>query len=191
MYQADAGYFACTCSMPPAGSSSICIPTRVTSPGYGSTSFNSGAAYSSQTVASGSYLGVAVVRQCRVFPLRRRRLVLLHRANREHHLRAVLVRGDDQDLHVHRRRLPVGHLQHLCAGRHRRQHQQVESWLHSGVDIVRAFYSGITRQLDSYSPIAFNGVTPLYPATIEVGRPMPFLFLLDDGVMPRGCACCA
>ena len=39
----------------------------------------------------------------------------------------------------------------------------------SGLDAVYAFRSAVTRELDSTSPIAFNGVTPLYPAIVEVG----------------------
>src|SRR5574340_974849 len=54
----------------------------------------------------------------------------------------------------------------------------------SGVDAVRACYSATTRQLDSYSPIAFNGVTPLYPCTVEVGRPTPSYFYSMMGYAP-------
>jgi hypothetical protein len=54
----------------------------------------------------------------------------------------------------------------------------------SGVDGVHSFYNAITRQLDSYSPIAFNGVTPLYPATVEVGRPTPSGFYSMMGFAP-------
>jgi hypothetical protein len=55
---------------------------------------------------------------------------------------------------------------------------------YSGVDAARAFYSSTTRQLDSYSPIAFNGVTPLYPCTVEVGRPTPSYFYSILGYAP-------
>lgn len=40
----------------------------------------------------------------------------------------------------------------------------------SGNDMVIAFNGGVTRSLDGASPIAFNGVTPLYPVTLEVYR---------------------
>ena len=39
----------------------------------------------------------------------------------------------------------------------------------NGLDAVYAFRNSVTRELDSTSPIAFNGVTPLYPAIVEVG----------------------
>ena len=55
---------------------------------------------------------------------------------------------------------------------------------YSGEETVKAFYSATTRQLDSYSPIAFNGVTPLYPATVEVGRPTPSYFCSMMGYAP-------
>jgi hypothetical protein len=52
------------------------------------------------------------------------------------------------------------------------------------VDAVRAFYFAYARQLDSYAPIAFNGVTPLYPITVEVGRPTPSGFYSLLGYAP-------
>jgi hypothetical protein len=54
----------------------------------------------------------------------------------------------------------------------------------SGVDGVRAFYNSITRSLDTYAPIAFNGVTPLYPVTVDVGRPTPSNFYSMMGYAP-------
>lgn len=54
----------------------------------------------------------------------------------------------------------------------------------SGSDAARAFSSSITRSLDSYSPIAFNGVTPLYPVTVEVGRATPSGFNSVMGYAP-------
>ena len=43
---------------------------------------------------------------------------------------------------------------------------------------VKAFHQSRTRSLDSYSPIAFNGVTPLYPCTVEIIRPDKFYSLV-------------
>ena len=43
---------------------------------------------------------------------------------------------------------------------------------------VQAFDQSRTRSLDSYSPIAFNGVTPLYPCTVEIRRPDKFYSLV-------------
>lgn len=62
----------------------------------------------------------------------------------------------------------------------------VNKWKNSvsGVDASRAFYYSQTRSLDSFSPIAFNGVTPLYPCTVEVGRPTPANFFSMIGYAP-------
>ncbi|MBK6629505.1 MAG: hypothetical protein IPG35_18280 [Flavobacteriales bacterium] len=49
----------------------------------------------------------------------------------------------------------------------------------------RMFYSSLTRQLDSYSPITFNGVTPLYPITVEVGRTTPTYYYSMVGYIPE------
>jgi len=49
---------------------------------------------------------------------------------------------------------------------------------------VRTFNRATTRNLDSYSPIAFNGVTPLYPCTVEVGRKTPNGFFSMVGYVP-------
>lgn len=54
----------------------------------------------------------------------------------------------------------------------------------NGVDGVRAFSNSTVRQLENYSPIAFNGVTPLYPAIVEVGRPTPSGFYSLVGYAP-------
>lgn len=54
----------------------------------------------------------------------------------------------------------------------------------SGVDAARAFYFSTARQLDNHSPIAFNGVTPLYPCTVDVGRPTPSNFYSMVGYAP-------
>lgn len=62
--------------------------------------------------------------------------------------------------------------------------RELRRWNSSGEETVKAFYSATTRQLDGYSPIAFNGVTPLYPATIEVGRPTPSYFCSMMGYAP-------
>lgn len=43
---------------------------------------------------------------------------------------------------------------------------------------VKMFNESITRSLDSYSPIGFNGVTPLYPCTVEIRRPDNFYSLV-------------
>jgi len=43
---------------------------------------------------------------------------------------------------------------------------------------VKAFNNSITRSLDRYSPIKFNGVTPLYPCTVEISRPGYFYSLV-------------
>ena len=53
-----------------------------------------------------------------------------------------------------------------------------------GVTLAKAFYSGLTRQLDSYSPIAFNGVTTFYPAMVEIGRATPSNFVSLVGYIP-------
>lgn len=47
------------------------------------------------------------------------------------------------------------------------------------------FYTSLTRQLDSYSPITFNGVTPLYPITVEVGRTTPTYYYSMVGYIPE------
>lgn len=43
---------------------------------------------------------------------------------------------------------------------------------------VKAFNRSRTRSLDNYSPIGFNGVTPLYPCTVEIRRPDKFYSLV-------------
>jgi len=54
----------------------------------------------------------------------------------------------------------------------------------SGANAVRTFDKATTRNLDIYSPIAFNGVTPLYPCTVEVGRKTPNGFYSMVGYVP-------
>ena len=55
----------------------------------------------------------------------------------------------------------------------------------SGNTSSRMFYTSLTRQLDSYSPITFNGVTPLYPITVEVGRTTPTYYYSMVGYIPE------
>jgi hypothetical protein len=106
----------------------------------------------------------------------------------QHHLQHAHLRHDHQDLQLHRWCLPVGHLQWCRAGRHRQATpMQVENRQRLRQRTSsRMFYTSLTRQLDSYSPITFNGVTPLYPmhGRSRTHRRPPTL--LDDGLRIPG-----
>ncbi|MBK7024048.1 MAG: hypothetical protein IPH41_11265 [Sulfuritalea sp.] len=186
MYQADAGYLRLHLLHAASGQVVNLHSYAGYIAGYGSTSFNSGAAYSSQTVASGSYSVSPLSGSAEYFLFGGDGwcycIVQTASTTYAPFLFGAMTKTctftggafltDTYSTYV---RADIdGNTNKWKAG-------------NSGVDVVRAFYSGITRQLDNYSPIAFNGVTPLYPATIEVGRPIPSYFYSMMGFAPGMC----
>jgi hypothetical protein len=186
MYQADAGYLRLHLLHAASGQVVNLHSYAGYIAGYGSTSFNSGAAYSSQSVASGSYSVSQLSGSAEYF----------------------LFGGDGwcycivQTASTTYAPFLFGAITKTCAfvgGAFLSDTYSTSvradidgntnkwksgSYYSSGEETVKAFYSATTRQLDSYSPIAFNGVTPLYPATVELGRPTPSYFSSMVGYAP-------
>ena len=156
MYQADAGYFRLHLQHVATGQVVNLHSYASYVAGYGSTSFSSGLAYASQTVASGSYSVSQLSGSAEYFLFGGDGWCYCIVQNAS----TTYVRADID-----------GNTNKWKAGNY-------------GVDAVRAFYFDTVRQLDSYSPIAFNGVTPLYPANIEVGRATPSSFYSMMGFAP-------
>lgn len=183
MYQADAGYFRLHLQHAATGQFVNLHSYSSYIAAYGSTSFNSGAAYSSQTVASGSNTVSQMSGSAEYFLFGGDgwcySVVQTASTTYATFLFGMMTKicsftggaflSDTYTTYV---RADIdGNTNKWKAGTY-------------GVDAARAFYTGITRQLDSYSPIAFNGVTPLYPAPIEVGRPTPSGFYSMMGIAP-------
>ena len=183
MYQADAGYLRLHLQHAATGQVVNLHSYASYIAGYGSTSFNSGAAYSSQTVASGSYSVSPLSGSAEYF----------------------LFGGDGwcycivQTASTTYAPFLFGAMTKTCtftggAFLSDTYSTYVRADIDGNTNKWKAGYLGcgcrasvllgITRQLDSYSPIAFNGVTPLYPATIEVGRPTPTYFYSMMGYAP-------
>ena len=183
MYQADAGFFRLHLQHATTGQVVNLHSNSNYVSGYGSTSFSSGLAYASQTVASGSF---SVSQQS---------------GSAEY----FLFGGDSwcycivQTASTAYAPILFGAMTKICTFTGGAFLSDTYSttvrtdidgntnkWKigSSGVNAARAFYYAYTRQLDNYSPIAFNGVTPLYPATIEVGRPTPNGFYSLLGYAP-------
>ena len=183
MYQADAGYFRLHLQHAASGQFVNLHSYSGQVNGYGSTSFNSGLAYGSQTVASSSFSVSQMSGSAEYF----------------------LFGGDGwcycmvQASSTTYGALLFGAITKICAftggaflsdtySSYVRADidGNTNKWKYStsGENAARAFYNSTTRQLDSYSPIAFNGVTPLYPVTVEVGRPTPSNFYSLIGYAP-------
>ena len=186
MYQADGGYLRLHLQHAATGQVVNLHSYASYIAGYGSTSFNSGAAYSSQSVASGSYsvsqlsgsaeyflFGGDGWCYCSVQTASTTYAPFLFGAITK---TCAFVGGAFlSDTYSTSVRADIdGNTNKWKSG----------SYYSSGEETVKAFYSATTRQLDSYSPIAFNGVTPLYPATVELGRPTPSYFSSMVGYAP-------
>ena len=186
MYQADAGYFRLHLQHAASGQFVNLHSYAGYLAWYGSTSFNSGLAYSSQTVASGSFslsqmsgsaeyflFGGDGWCYCIVQTASTTYAPFLFGAITK---TCAFVGGAFlSDTYSTSVRADIdGNTNKWKSG----------SYYSSGEETVKAFYSATTRQLDSYSPIAFNGVTPLYPATVELGRPTPSYFSSMVGYAP-------
>ncbi len=183
MYQADAGYFRLHLQHVATGQVVNLHSYASYVAGYGSTNFSSGLAYGSQTVASGSYsvsqlsgsaeyflFGGDGWCYCVVQTASTTYAPILFGAI----TKTCTFTGGAflSDTYSNSVRADIdGNTNKWKAGT-------------SGIDAVRSFYNATTRSLDSYSPIAFNGVTPLYPATVEVGRPTPSGFYSMMGYAP-------
>lgn len=183
MYQPDAGYYRLHLQHVATGQY-VNLRSQATSISwYGSTSFNSALAYGSQTVATGSYTLTQMSGSAEYF----------------------LFGGDGwcycvvQVSSTSYSPIIFGAIIKMCtftggaflSDTHSTYVRadidgNINKWKigTSGVDAVRAFHNATTRQLDSHSPIAFNGVTPLYPCTVEVGRPTPSGFFSMVGYAP-------
>jgi len=183
MYQADAGYYRLHLQHAATGQFVHLHSYASSIAWYGSTNFNSGLAYSAQTVASGSLSVSPMSGSAEYF----------------------LFGGDGwcdclvQTASTAYSPLIFGAITKTCAftggaflsdAYSTSVRADIDGYTNkwksgtSGEHAVRAFYSATTRQLDSYSPIAFNGVTPLYPVTVEVGRPTPSYFYSLLGFAP-------
>lgn len=183
MYQPDAGYYRLHLQHAASGQFVNLHSYASSIACYGSTSFNSGLGYGSQTVASGSLSVSQMSGSAEYF----------------------LFGGDGwcycvvQTASTAYKTLLFGAITKTCAftggaflsdtyNTYVRADidGNTNKWksVHYGTDGVLAFNNSITRQLDRYSPIAFNGVTPLYPCTVEVGRPTPSGFYSLVGYAP-------
>jgi hypothetical protein len=183
MYQADAGYFRLHLQHAASGQFVNLHSYASTIAWYGSTSFNSGLAYGSQTVASGS-LSVSPMSGSAEYFLfggdgwcycvvqtgsTTYASIIFGAITKACTFTGGAFLSDTYNTYV---RADIdGNTNLWKSGTY-------------GEHAVRAFYNGTTRQLDSYSPIAFNGVTPLYPATIDVGRQTPSDFYSMLGYAP-------
>ena len=183
MYQADASYYRLHLQHAASAQYVHLHSYANTIAWYGSTSFNGALAYAVQTVATGSYSITPLSGSAEYF----------------------LFGGDGwcycvvQTTSIDYAILIFGTIEKTCTftggaflsdtyGTHVRADidGNTNQWKtgNSGVHAARTFYYAITRQLDNFSPLAFNGVTPLYPCTVEVGRPTPNYFFSILGVVP-------
>ena len=183
MYQADAGYFRLHLQHVATGQVVNLHSYASYVAGYGSTSFSSGLAYASQTVASGSYSVSQLSGSAEYFLFGGDGwcYCIVQNASTTYvpFLFGAMTKTCSftggaflTDTYSTYLRADIdGNTNKWKAGNY-------------GVDAVRAFYFDTVRQLDSYSPIAFNGVTPIYPANIEVGRATPSSFYSMMGFAP-------
>lgn len=183
MYQADAGYYRLHLQHAASGQYVHLHSYATYVAWYGSTSFNSGFAYGAQTVASGSFVVTPLSGSAEYFLLGGDGwcycIVQTASTTYAPFLFGAIVKtctftggaflSDTNTSYV---RADIdGNTNKWKAGS-------------SGVDAVRAFSTATTRSLDSYAPIAFNGVTPLYPCNVDVGRAIPSGFYSSMGYAP-------
>ena len=186
LYQADAGYFRLHLQHAASGQFVNLHSYASYIAWYGSTSFNSGLAYSSQIVASGSFSVSQMSGSAEYFLFGGDGwcYCIVQTASTTYGplifgaiTKSCIFTGGAflSDTYSTNVRADIdGNTNKWKSG----------SYYSSGEETVKAFYSATTRQLDGYSPIAFNGVTPLYPAMIEVGRPTPSYFCSMMGYAP-------